>query len=255
MTENMVRSTGKKNSTNKTSSRSPMERPSARVRELFSDIANDYDFFNHALSLNIDRFWRKKARKILEPHLSPDSQVLDLCTGTGDLVLELQKVSPVTGCDFCRPMLTIADRKINRRKLNHPVNLVEGDGMKLPFASGQFDAVSLAFGFRNMEDYDQALLELNRVISHSGVLMILDFSKPDGFFFRRIYLFYLTRVLPLAGKLISGIISPYNYLPDSVKAFPEKSEMEKKLVEAGFQNQLCQGLTFGITTIYLARKD
>ena len=232
-----------------------MERPSAGVREMFSDIAGEYDFFSHALSLNIDRLWRKKARKVLEPFLAPDSAILDLCTGTADLALELQKVSPVTGCDFCRPMLNLADKKISLRDLCHPVNLVEGDGMKLPFASGHFDAVTLAFGFRNMEDYDQALRELNRVIRASGMLMILEFSIPDGGLFRRIYLFYLARILPLAGKFLSGMISPYEYLPASVRAFPEKSEMERKLFAAGFRNLLRQPMTFGIATIYLARKN
>lgn len=221
---------------------------------MFSDIAGEYDLFSHALSLNIDRLWRKKARIILEPFLSSESSVLDLCTGTGDLALELQKSSQVIGCDFCRPMLTIAEAKISRRKLANPVSLVEGNGMQLPFASGRFDAVTLAFGFRNMEDYDQALLELHRVIKPSGILLILDFSIPGNFLLREVYLFYLSRILPLAGRIFSGIIGPYQYLPASVKAFPGRSEMEGKLLGCGFRNLLCMPLTFGITTIYLARK-
>jgi len=221
---------------------------------MFSRIAGDYDLFNHILSLNIDRLWRKRARKILEPHLSPDGMILDLCTGTGDLALEIQKLGPVTGCDFCRSMLEIADRKTGKRSLAHPVNLVEGDGLKLPFSSGSFSAVTLAFGFRNMEDYDQALREIRRVIKSSGILLILEFSLPGSFFLRKPYLFYLTRVLPLAGRLVSGIIGPYNYLPASVQAFPERSEMERMLEEAGFDNLVCRPLTFGISTIFLAGK-
>lgn len=255
MAEKMTMFQDKDNFDFRTASPSVMRRPSSGVRKMFSDIAGEYDFFSHALSLNIDRLWRKKAREILEQFISSDSAILDLCTGTADLALELQKVSPVTGCDFCRPMLNLADKKISRRELCHPVNLVEGDGMKLPFASGHFDAVTLAFGFRNMEDYDQALRELNRVIRASGMLMILEFSIPDGGLFRRIYLFYLARVLPLAGKFLSGMTSPYKYLPASVKAFPEKSEMESKLFAYGFSNLRCQPMTFGIATIYLARKD
>ena len=239
----------------KISSQEVMARPSDRVRKMFSDIADDYDLFNHTLSLHIDRLWRKRARRVLEPFLSSESSVLDLCTGTGDLALELQKSSQVIGCDFCRPMLQIAEAKVSRRDLVNPVSLVEGNGMQLPFASGRFDAVTLAFGFRNMEDYDQALLELQRVIKPSGILLILEFSIPGNFILREMYLFYLTRVLPLAGKLLSGIIGPYQYLPVSVKAFPKKSEMEKKLSGSGFKSLVCMPLTFGIATIYLARKN
>ncbi len=244
----------KDNSDLKVSRPAVMDRPSEGVRKMFSDIAGEYDLFNHALSLNIDRLWRKKARKTLEPFISSESSVLDLCTGTGDLALELQKSSPVTGCDFCRPMLAIARAKINRRKLVNPLSLVEGDGMRLPFASGCFDAVTLAFGFSNMEDYDQALLELHRVIKRSGILLILEFSIPGNFLLRKLYLFYLARILPLAGKMLSGIIGPYQYLPASVKAFPGKPEMEGKLFGCGFRSLLCMPLTFGIASIYLARK-
>lgn len=229
-----------------------MQRPPAGVRKMFADIAGEYDLFNHTLSLNIDRLWRRKAVKVLKSYLEAESSVLDLCTGTGDLALELQKISPVTGCDFCRPMLEIAGRKIARRSLDNPVRLVEGDGMKLPFASGQFDAVTLAFGFRNMEDYELALREIRRVMGASGLIMILDFSVPENYLFRKIYLFYLTRILPLVGKLLSGIIAPYRYLPDSVKAFPERAEIEALFSAAGFEMRLCRTLTFGIATIYLA---
>ncbi len=238
-----------------TSSQKGMARPSDRVRKMFSDIAGEYDLFNHTFSLHIDRLWRKRARKVLEPFLSAESSVLDLCTGTGDLALELQKISQVTGCDFCRPMLDIAEAKIHRKPLSHPVSLVEGDGMKLPFASGQFNAVTLAFGFRNMEDYDQALLEIGRVIKSSGLLMILEFSLPENFVLRSIYLFYLFRILPLAGKLFSGVISPYKYLPASVQAFPGRSELKSMLAAAGFRNLSCRPMTSGISTIYLARKN
>jgi len=160
----------------------------------------------------------------------------------------------VTACDFCRPMLEIAGMKIRSRGLAHAVSLVEGDGMKLPFAERCFSAVTLAFGFRNMEDYDRALHEIHRVIEPSGILMILDFSLPENRLFRQVYLCYLARVLPLAGKLLSGIVGPYRYLPASVRAFPERAEVEKKLGKAGFRTLSCRRLTLGIASIFLARK-
>jgi len=221
---------------------------------MFSAIAGEYDFFNHALSLNIDRLWRRRARKILAPHLDPGSSILDLCTGTGDLAIELQKIGPVTGCDFCRPMLEIAERKLERKKLSSRVTLIEGDGIKLPFADNCFSAVALAFGFRNMENYEQALEEFFRVTKPGGYLMILDFSLPERKFLRNLYLVYLARVLPLAGKILSGVIGPYQYLPASVQAFPERREIEKQMAQAGFRSLLTRNLTFGIATVYLARK-
>lgn len=231
-----------------------VDRSAAGVKGMFAAIAGEYDFFNHALSFNIDRLWRRRAGKVLARHVPPGLPVLDLCTGTGDLALELQKSWPVTACDFCRPMLDIAGRKISGRNLSHSVCLVEGDGMKLPFASGSFSAVSLAFGFRNMEDYDLALRELYRVIRPAGKLIILDFSLPENRLFRKVYLCYLARVLPLAGKLLSGIVGPYRYLPASVRAFPERSEVEIKLGSAGFRALSCRRMTFGIASIFLARK-
>lgn len=221
---------------------------------MFAAIAGDYDLFNHALSLNIDRLWRRRARKVMARHLYPGSSILDLCTGTGDLAIELQKIGPVTGCDFCRPMLEIAARKIDRRKLSGRILLTEGDGIELPFTDESFSAVALAFGFRNMEDYGKALEELYRVIKPGGHLMILDFSLPENRIFRRIYLFYLSRILPLAGKVLSGVIGPYQYLPASVQAFPERGEIARRIARAGFSNLLTRSLTFGIATVYLARR-
>ncbi len=245
---------GKQESGRSEKSQCSVDRSAAGIKGMFSAIAGEYDFFSHALSLNIDRLWRRRAGKLLARHVPPGLPVLDLCTGTGDLALELQKSWPVTACDFCRPMLEIAGRKISGRNLSRAVSLVEGDGMKLPFAPCCFRAVTLAFGFRNMEDYDGALHEIHRVIEPSGILMILDFSLPENRLFRKVYLCYLARVLPLAGKLLSGIVGPYRYLPASVRAFPERAEAEKKLEKAGFHTLSCRRLTLGVASIFLARK-
>lgn len=231
-----------------------VDRNGTGVKNMFTKIAADYDFFNHLLSLHIDRLWRRKARNVLSKTISPTDHILDLCTGTGDMALELQRLGNVIGCDFCRPMLDLAAGKVTKKGLGHRVSLVEGDGMRLPFPSGRFGAVTLAFGFRNMEDYDQALEELYRVIKDSGVLMILDFSIPENRLFRKLYLFYINRILPRIGNLMSGVIGPYQYLPASVQAFPDRKQVESRLGRAGFASLDSRSLTTGIVTIYLAIK-
>src|SRR5947209_867490 len=172
---------------------------------MFGRVAPRYDLLNHLLSFNIDRGWRKalleSMRHILE---RPRAKVLDLCCGTGDVLLEVQSATqnPMIGADFCHPMLVSAVRKIGER--NAPSKVIEADALQLPLRDAALDGICIAFGFRNLANYEAALHELWRVLKPGGTLAILEFSHPRGLFVRTAYEFYSRFVLPAVGGLISG---------------------------------------------------
>lgn len=230
-----------------------VERDSRKIRRMFGAIAHRYDFLNHFLSLSIDRYWRWKAVRKLAPSVGPGSLILDLCTGTGDLALALAPRAPVVGCDFSHPMLLRGVRKTRRRSLEGRVRYVEGDALDLPFASGRFDAVTVAFGLRNLEDFRRGLEETHRVLRPRGALLILEFSRPWIPGFRQIYSFYFHHVLPRCGAWISGQEGPYSYLPQSVGEFPTPGGIRALLQEVGFESVELFSLTGGVVTLYLAR--
>ncbi|MBV9241468.1 MAG: ubiquinone/menaquinone biosynthesis methyltransferase, partial [Acidobacteria bacterium] len=182
------------------------------VKEMFAGIAGRYDLLNHVLSLNIDRSWRRKVRRELADILSrPESVVLDVACGTGDLALELQQdaVARVIGTDFCRPMLTIAADKSRVQSPKPKVArsslaLVESDAMNLGFSDDTFDGVTIAFGLRNLPSYENGLRELFRVLKPGGKLVILECSHPRLPVFRELYDFYFNTVLPRIGGVVSG---------------------------------------------------
>ena len=178
---------------------------SRAVREMFSGIAGRYDLLNHVLSINIDKRWRRLVRKQLEDILErSDASVLDVACGTGDLSIELKRGAnaKVVGSDFCRPMLSLAGEK--SRELNLDIPYIEGDALNLPFVSERFDAVTIAFGLRNLASFPEGLKELHRVLKPGGKLVILEFSAPVIPGFRGLFRFYFTRVLPRIGGMISG---------------------------------------------------
>lgn len=193
------------------------------VREMFSGIATKYDFLNHFLSVNIDKRWRRLVAEKLEGVLrNPHALVLDVACGTGDLALELQKngKAKIFGTDFCRPMLEIAFGKNAKNDLSIPY--VEADGMNLSFADASFDAVTIAFGLRNFSNWQNGLREFQRVLKPGGKLVILEFSAPVVPGFRQAFQFYFSSILPRIGGAVSGSRGAYEYLPDSVSAFPTK---------------------------------
>lgn len=222
---------------------------------MFASVAHRYDLLNHLLSLSIDRYWRRVLRRRLFGVLPSRRSILDLCTGTGDLALTLAPGSSVVGCDFCRPMLEIGDRKAADRGLEQSVRFVEGDALVLPFSAASFDAVTIAFGLRNLEDYRAGLREMARVIRPGGYLAILEFSIPTLPLLRQLYLFYFTKILPRIGALVSGREGPYSYLPASVREFPAPRVLCRVLREEGFGQARDQGLTLRIATLYLARRN
>ncbi len=231
-----------------------VDRRAHKVRRRFGRIAPRYDLLNRMLSLSVDQHWRRRAHRRIAPLLPASPMVLDLCTGTGDLALQFSERGTVIGCDFCHEMLVIGLRKSRSRQLNGRVRFVEGDALQLPFRAGFFDVVTIAFGFRNLEDYPAGLEEMHRVLGNSGILAILEFSEPRLPVFRQAYRLYFTRVLPVIGRLVSGEEGPYSYLPESVLEFPDPGRLEGLILDAGFQEVRHFPMTAGIATLHVAVK-
>jgi demethylmenaquinone methyltransferase/2-methoxy-6-polyprenyl-1,4-benzoquinol methylase len=217
------------------------------VRAMFSGIARRYDLLNHVLSMNIDKRWRKLVRKKLQSILDrSDALVLDVACGTGDLSIELQShaQAKVIGTDFCRPMLAVAATK------DAKIPFVEGDAMNLGFADASVDALTIAFGLRNLSNFADGLAEFHRVLKPGGRLIVLEFSSPVVPGFRQAFNFYFTRILPRIGGAVSGSRGAYEYLPDSVSKFPDQKRLAALMRETGFVDVEYTNLTGGIAAIH-----
>jgi demethylmenaquinone methyltransferase/2-methoxy-6-polyprenyl-1,4-benzoquinol methylase len=228
---------------------------SAWIRGMFARIAPRYDLLNHLLSFNLDRGWRAHlARRAAPVLLRPGARVLDLCCGTGDVLLKLEqdRGMPVFGCDFCHPMLVEARRKIRRRGKHSA--LFEADALLLPLADESLDLITMAFGFRNLANYRRGLEELRRVLKPGGLAAILEFSTPSGRMFGALYGFFSSRVLPWAGGVISGSPDAYTYLPESIRRFPDADEFAGAIRGAGFSRVALDRLTFGAVALHCAWK-
>jgi demethylmenaquinone methyltransferase/2-methoxy-6-polyprenyl-1,4-benzoquinol methylase len=230
------------------------EQEAARwVRGMFGRVAHRYDLANHLLSFNIDRYWRAhtvgRTREVLQ---RPEARVLDICCGTGDLVLALAKGGHrVLGSDFCHPMLVAANGKIARRRA--PAELFEADALALPLRDASLDLVTVAFGFRNLANYESGLTEMRRVLGPGGMAAILEFSQPPNAAFGAIYNLYSRRVLPWIGGAISGSRDAYTYLPESVRKFPLAPELAAMMRRAGFADVSFEYLTGGIVALHTGR--
>jgi demethylmenaquinone methyltransferase / 2-methoxy-6-polyprenyl-1,4-benzoquinol methylase len=235
---------------------------SAHVREMFGSIAPRYDFLNHLLSGNMDRLWRRKVIARFQDILQrPDARALDLCCGTGDLTIALARGgrAQIIGSDYAHPMLVRAIEKSNRYPSggSHSENLtgyIEADALQLPYAANTFDLVTDAFGFRNLANYDRGFAEIFRVLRPGGQIGILEFNEPTGNYFGRIFRFYMKRILPLLGRIISGSKLAYSYLPASVEKFPTPDNLIAKLSAAGFTNPTYELWTGGSVALYRATK-
>jgi demethylmenaquinone methyltransferase/2-methoxy-6-polyprenyl-1,4-benzoquinol methylase len=220
---------------------------------MFSAVAPRYDFANHFLSLGRDIAWRKAAAKALRHVLErPDSKVVDLCCGTGDLAFELGRYSAgkVFGADFCHPMLVLARRKASRRS----TLFLEADTLALPIADEFLDAATIAFGFRNLTSYTSGLREMRRVLKPRGVLAILEFSRVRWPIFGPLFRFYFRHFLPKIGAWVSGVHGPYQYLHDSVSKFPDQEALAALLCQEGFRNVRYTDYTGGVAALHLAEK-
>ena len=235
----------------------PKEVAHARaVREMFSGIAGRYDLLNHVLSLNIDKRWRRTVRAEIQDILDDKKAVvLDVACGTGDLSIELNRgsVARVIGTDFCRPMLMVANEKNVTEQLAIPY--VEGDAMNLSYADHSFDALTIAFGLRNLANFSVGLQELHRVLKPGGRIVILEFSSPVLPGFRQLFNFYFARVLPRIGGAVSGSRGAYEYLPDSVSKFPDQKTLASMMEQTGFSDVAYQNLTGGIAALHTGTKN
>ncbi|MGQ9633317.1 MAG: bifunctional demethylmenaquinone methyltransferase/2-methoxy-6-polyprenyl-1,4-benzoquinol methylase UbiE [Bryobacteraceae bacterium] len=225
------------------------------VRRMFSSVADRYDLLNHVLSLNVDRWWRWKAvRRLREILARPGVRVADLCCGTGDLALAMQRrcAAVVLGCDFSHEMLRRARKKAARRKAQ--TSFFEADALQLPLADSSLDLVTAAFGFRNLADYQRGLREILRVLKPGGTAAILEFSQPGSPLLATLYRFYSRTILPFVGGLISGSREAYRYLPESVQRFPAPEELAGSMRREGFRAARYEAMTGGIVVLHLARK-
>jgi demethylmenaquinone methyltransferase/2-methoxy-6-polyprenyl-1,4-benzoquinol methylase len=224
------------------------------VRQMFAGIAHRYDFLNHFLSVHIDSVWRRAAVRKVRELISIDSKavLLDLCSGTGDLALELHRSlkAPVVASDFCHPMLTRATAKADASGFGQTIRTVEADALQLPFPGESFNALTIAFGLRNLEDPRRGLLEMQRVLKRGGAIVILEFSKPVVPILRHVFNFYFRHILPRVGRAISGDGQAYQYLPDSVRKFPNQTELSSMMTAAGFANVGYRNLSGGIAALH-----
>ncbi len=216
---------------------------SRKVREMFTQIAPRYDLLNHLLSLQLDRLWRARAARRLQPILNrPDALVLDLCCGTGDLAISLARAGKarVVGADFAHPMLTRAKQKTASARTAPAsdglaaIRFFEADALHLPFADGSFDLVTTAFGFRNLANYEAGLQEIRRVLKPGGTLAILEFTEPPASFLGNIFRWYFRKILPRVGGVLSGDLSAYAYLPASVSRFFGPVELALLMKTVGY---------------------
>ncbi len=225
-----------------------------QVASMFDSIAFRYDFINRFLSGGIDIYWRKQA--IREMAEGKPQLILDVATGTGDMAIMASKklaTAKFIGIDLSTGMLELGQKKITRLKLNDRITLQQGDSETIEFETGHFDAVMVAFGVRNYEHLHKGLAEMLRVLKPGGKLVVLEFSKPGGLL-RGPYNLYMKTIAAGIGNLLAKNKEAYQYLNDSVKAFPEGNRLLEILSEAGFRKTYLKKMTFGICTIYCGSK-
>ena len=235
-----------------------------RIHAMFSSVSRTYDLLNHLLSLNMDRRWRKRA--VDRSGVSAGQSVLDVCCGTGDMALAYAGREPrlkeIVGVDFVQPMLDIARRKYQRLKEkyqtdgDHPVfRWICADAGQIPLESRQFDHISCAFGMRNLQDPQQGLNEMARLLKSPGRAVILEFDLPNNPFMRWVYQCYFKLVLPVVGTLVSqDKTGAYEYLPHSVSHFDCRRQLTQALYRADFGRVHVEAMSFGTVLLFVADK-
>jgi demethylmenaquinone methyltransferase/2-methoxy-6-polyprenyl-1,4-benzoquinol methylase len=226
-----------------------------QVAAMFDKIAPKYDFFNRFLSIGIDVSWRKKALRILKP-LQP-KVLLDVATGTADVAIMANKIlqpKTIEGIDISAQMLAIGKEKVQKANLQDVIHLQIGDSEAIKFGDNTFDAVTVAYGVRNFEDLEKGMTEIKRVLQPNGKVVVLEFSKPKRKVWQKLYNVYMGLVAPKMVQAISKNKEAYEYLNNSVNAFPERENFVAILQKIGFKNCYFKELSFGICCIYVAEK-
>lgn len=226
----------------------------AQVTEMFDNIAPSYDLLNHLLSFGIDILWRKKAIRMLKKY--EPKTVVDIATGTGDFAVEAKALNPdkIIGIDISPEMLRVGKEKMKKKGLENLVDMQLGDSEDLKLETGSVDAITVGFGVRNFENLRQGLSEMRRVLRPGGAVAILEPSFPSKFPMKQLFSLHFKVMTPLIGKLISGDNAAYEYLPNSVKAFPNGEDFLKICREVGYSKTTYKPLTFGICSLYLLEK-
>ena len=223
------------------------------IGQLFDRIAPTYDALNHGLSLWIDKRWRRKVVRMLPKA----DRVLDVAVGTADLTIEMlkqAKAEQVVGIDLSKEMRAIGEQKVERMGYEKQVEVVFGNAQQMPFEDASFDGVTCAYGCRNFSDLEAGLREMYRVLKPGGQVTILEFSYPKNRLVRAVYDLYFSHILPWIGRLVSKDKTAYTYLNKSVKSFVWGEAFALRLRDVGFVEQTFVPLTFGITTVYTAKK-
>ncbi|MFB6272639.1 MAG: bifunctional demethylmenaquinone methyltransferase/2-methoxy-6-polyprenyl-1,4-benzoquinol methylase UbiE [Salinibacter sp.] len=224
------------------------------VQEMFDAVAPRYDLLNRVLSAGIDRYWRWRAVRMLNDE--QPQRVLDVATGTADLAIRIERTlhpRETVGIDLSTEMLDRGRAKIERKSLSPRITLQKGDAVDLPFDDASFDAAFAAFGVRNFEDLGAGLGDIRRVLQPGGALVVLEFSTPRTFPIKQLYAWYSRHVLPRIGGLLSPDQGAYEYLPNSVAAFPDGHDFLRRMEDAGFVDREWVPLTFGIASLYKGR--
>ena len=217
------------------------------VSKMFDDVAHRYDFLNDLLSLGRTKAWRRVVTSIIAP--KPGMKILDIAAGTGSSSRPLvDKGAEVTALDFSQGMIE------QGRKQNKNIKFVQGDALKLPFEDNFFDVTTISFGLRNTSDTDKALKEALRVTKDGGRIVVAEFSHPVNPIFKKIYLNYLMRALPVIVKKISKNPDAYIYLAESIRAWPDQAELASIMRDSGFKSVAWQDLTFGIVAVHIGYK-
>ena len=240
---------------------SPMllDKRQERIRRMFGQIAPWYDLLNHTLSLNIDRLWRRRTVQAVPLDENDPTPMLDLCTGTGDLAIAYSKAAnsqaPIVAADFCHEMLLGMQTKVAKRRLSQRIAILEADAQNLPFADDTFQLVTVAFGLRNISDYQAGLAEMIRVVKPGGKVAILEFSRPNGPISGRAYRWYFRTLLPRIGQVVSrNKESAYQYLPESVMSFPDGDDLVQVMRQHGLVDVSFQPYTVRIASLYVGSK-
>ena len=234
-----------------------MDKHRRMVHSLFSRIAGRYDMMNTILSLNLDKYWRRKAMEIAAPH--PGEQWLDVCCGTGKLTLEIRKImgnsGAVTGLDFNSAMLSVARHAEEQANLPSIISWLEADAMELPFPDKTFDGLTIGFGLRNLPDFDRGIREMRRVLKPGGKWVCLELSHPVWPIFRQGHGWFVRYVVPRIGNLGHAAESDYQWLPESLRRFPGADGLAEKIRQNGLINVRFERLSGGIAAIHSGYRE